>query len=287
MNFGGALIGMVQFEALVFQKYWSEHELRRLKLLAEVFGSALERKRAETEIRRLSEELRQASRVMTMGELTASLAHEINQPLGAILNNAKAARRLLAAKTPNLTEIDDALDDIIGDDLRAVDIVKNVRSLFQRGETNMATLDVRQLLRDVGRILSTDARMKDISWSMEVPGSLPSVRGDKAHLTQAILNLVLNAFDSVSESRGPREVTLCARLEDSGGIRVSVRDSGKGVPPSVMPRLFDPFFTTKPTGMGMGLTIVRSIIENHGGRIWATQNPYRGATFEFASPVSE
>src|SRR5215813_4696870 len=148
----------------------------------------------------------------------------------------------------------------------------------------MATLDVRQLLRDVGRILSTDARMKDISWSMEVPGSLPSVRGDKAHLTQAILNLVLNAFDSVSESRGPREVTLCARLEDSGGIRVSVRDSGKGVPPSVMPRLFDPFFTTKATGMGMGLTIVRSIVENHGGRIWATQNPYRGTTFEFVLP---
>src|SRR5262249_61073279 len=147
----------VSFGAVLSARNWTPEIVRRLQLVCAIFANALERKRAEAEIRRLSEELRQASQVMTMGELTASLAHELNQPLGAIFDNAKAARRLLAAKTPNLTEIDDALDDIIGDDLRAVDIVKNVRSLFQRGETNMATLDVRQLLRDVGRILSTDA----------------------------------------------------------------------------------------------------------------------------------
>jgi len=287
VKIGGTVVGAASFGALRFEKHWSEQEVQRLKLIAEIFGNAFERIRAEAEIRRLSEELRHTSQVMTMGELTASLAHEINQPLGAILNNAKAARRLLVTKTPDLKEIDDALDDIIRDDARTVEIVKNVRSLFQRGEAKMATVDVGQLLLVVDRIVRTDARTKDISWSMGVSDSLPSVRGDTTHLTQAVLNLVLNAFDSVSENHGPREVTLGARLEDPREIRISVCDSGKGIEPSVMPRLFDPFFTTKSTGMGMGLTIVRSIIENHGGRIWATQNPYRGATFEFALPVSE
>ena len=287
VKIGGTVVGAASFGALRFEKHWSEREVQRLKLIAEIFGNAFERIRAEAEIRRLSEELRHTSQVMTMGELTASLAHELNQPLGAILNNAKAARRLLVTKTPDLKEIDYALDDIIRDDARTVEIVKNVRSLFQRGEAKMATVDVGQLLLVVDRIVRTDARTKEISWSMGVSDSLPSVRGDTTHLTQAVLNLVLNAFDSVSENHGPREVTLGARLEDPREIRISVCDSGKGIEPSVMPRLFDPFFTTKSTGMGMGLTIVRSIIENHGGRIWATQNPYRGATFEFALPVSE
>jgi C4-dicarboxylate-specific signal transduction histidine kinase len=140
-----------------------EQEVQRLKLVAEIFGNALERKRAEAEIYRLSEELRRASQVMTMGELTASLAHELNQPLGAILNNAKAARRLLAAQIADLIEIDAALDDTIRDDARAVDIVRNVRATFQRGEAKMAPVDVRQLLLEVARIANGDARIKEIS----------------------------------------------------------------------------------------------------------------------------
>jgi signal transduction histidine kinase len=285
MKIGAAVVGAVSFGAVLFARSWTPEIVRRLQLVSAIFTNALERKRAEAEIRRLSEELRQASQVMTMGELTASLAHELNQPLGAILNNAKAARRLLTAKTSDLAEIDAALEDIVRDDARAVDIVKNVRAMFQRGETKIAPVDVSQLLHDVARIVNTDARMKEISWSLELPDSLPPVRGDKTHLTQAILNLVVNAFDSVCDGDGPREVVLRAGREEPNHIHVSVCDTGKGIDAKVMPNLFEPFFTTKPSGMGMGLTIVRSIIENHGGRICAAQNPDRGVTLKFVLPV--
>jgi two-component system sensor kinase FixL len=285
LRVGGVVVGAVLFGAVFFEKHWSEQEVQRLKLVAEIFGNAFERKRIEAEIRRLSEELREASQAMTMGELTASLAHELNQPLGAILNNAKAARRLLTAKTPDLIEIDAALSDIVRDDGRAVDIVKNVRAMFQRGEAKMAPVDLHQLLLEVARIVNSDARMKEISWSLELPESLPPVPGDKTHLTQAVLNLVVNAFDSVCDGAEPREVAVRAGWEDHDHVQVTVRDSGKGIAAKVMPNLFEPFFTTKPSGMGMGLTIVRSIIENHGGRIWAAQNPERGATLKFVLPV--
>jgi PAS domain S-box-containing protein len=261
---------------------------------AAVIVDITDRKRAEEEIkriRRLEGEMRQASRTETMGGLTASLAHELNQPLGAVRTNAQAARRLLAGKRPeSLPEvkaaIEDIIADIIEDNTRAAEIIRNVRALFQRGKVEMSRVDLHQILYDTERIVRADAIMKNVTLRLDLPASLPTVIGNRTQLVEALMNLVLNAFDSVCESAdGPREVEIRASQPEPRQIHVSVRDSGKGIEPDVMPRLFDAFFTTKPQGMGMGLAIVRSIIENHGGRLWATRNPDRGATFEFDLPT--
>jgi signal transduction histidine kinase len=285
LRIAGVVVGALTFSTLYSERAWSEREVQRMQLVTEIFGNALERKRAEAEIRRLSEELRKDSQVVTMGELTAALAHELTQPLAAIQYNSEAALDFLAAKSPNIKQAMGALEDIVRDNNRAAETIRNVRGLFQRGETKMSSVDIKELLQNVSHIVSADARKKNISVSMQMPASLPPVRGDKTHLTQAVLNLVLNAFESVCEGDGPREIDLLAGSNELGQVRVLVRDSGKGIDPTVMPHLFEPFFTTKRTGMGMGLAIVKSIIENHGGRLRATQNANRGATMEFELPV--
>jgi C4-dicarboxylate-specific signal transduction histidine kinase len=261
----------------------------RSAFFAAVIVDVTDRKRAEEEIkriRRLEGEMRQASRTEMMGGLTASLAHELNQPLGAVQINAQAARRLLlAAKRPGLEEVKAAIDDVIEDNARAAETIRNVRALFQRGEVEMLAVDLGQILYDVERILRVDAASKRVTLQLDVPTGLPAVMGNKTQLIEVVMNLVSNGLDSVCESGEAGTVEIRASQPEAGRVRVLVRDSGKGIEPEALPRLFDAFFTTKPKGMGMGLAIVRSIIENHGGRIWATCNSDRGATFEFDLPV--
>src|SRR5258706_376614 len=216
----------------------------------------------------------------------SSIAHELNQPLTAVQTNAQAARRLLAAERPELVEVKAALEDIIQDNARAAETIRNLRALFQRDSVQMSRVDLRQILCDVERIVRPDATLKNIALRLDLPTTLLIVIGNRTELIEVFMNLLMNAFESVCESvDGPREVVLRASQPEAGRIQVAVSDSGKGIEPEVMPRLFDAFFTTKSKGMGMGLAIVRSIIENHGGRLRATRNSARGATFEFSLPV--
>jgi len=285
---GGVVVGGVSFASVLKERDWSPRVIQRLRLVAEIFGSAIERQRSSVENRRLRAEMRQISSVAMMGELTASLAHELNQPLGAVLTNARAARRLLEDKHPDLQEIGEALDDIVRDNSRAVETIRQLRGLFQRGEAEMLPVEIRDIFRDVRRIAHPDANLNQVNLRVEMGTSRAVVLGDSTQLTQAILNLVTNAIDAVCEAtEGPRAVTLDAIEREQGYLSITVCDTGMGIDAAILTKLFDPFFTTKSKGMGMGLAIVKTIVESHHGRVRVYPNSDRGATFEVSLPIEE
>ncbi|HSR56751.1 MAG TPA: ATP-binding protein [Candidatus Binataceae bacterium] len=285
LKVGGVVVGGMALGSVVEHRIWSQRILKRARMVADLFGNALERQREALELRQLAEEIQKISRVAMMGELTAALAHELNQPLGAIVNNAHAALRLLAAGLPDRGEIRAALEDIVSDNARAVEIVRSVRGAFKLERGKSSRVDVMQVLRDVDRIVRGDASIRGVSLSLDLSDRPVFVIGDRAQLIQALLNLVLNAFDAVCESQGPREVTVRTFDGEPGQVHVAVADSGKGIAPDVAPQMFNSFFTTKSNGMGMGLAIARSIVENHRGRLLAFQNRDRGATLEVMLPL--
>lgn len=285
---GDSILGGVAFGTLVQRRDWSPRLVQRLQMVAQVFANAMERKRVRLTVQKLNKEVRELSRVTLMGELTASLAHELNQPLGAILNNAQASRRLLQAKKINLKEIRGAVNAIIRDDVRATEIVRNVRTLFKPAIDRMAAVDPRRLVSDAERIVREDAKVRGISLRTEFPARLPKVRCHRAQIIQVLMNLLLNAFDAISAGgTGPRKVGVSVARADARQVALSVTDSGPGIAPETMPRIFDSFFSTRTSGMGMGLAIAKSIVENHGGEIRARNNPDRGATVEFTLPVGQ
>jgi two-component system, LuxR family, sensor kinase FixL len=245
-----------------------------------------QRKRAESELQRNRQELAHVGRLSAMGELAASLAHELNQPLTAILSNAQAAQRFLAAKPSHLEEVHEILKDIVQDNSRAGEVIRRMRALVKKEALAFVPLDIAGVIRDVVALVRSDAILHSVRVVLESNGGLPPARGDRVQLQQVVLNLLLNAFDAMKElPASEREVALRAELDAAGMLAVSVCDRGIGISRAKLDKIFEPFYTTKRDGLGMGLSISRSIIEAHGGRLWVENNQERGTTFHFTVPM--
>jgi two-component system, LuxR family, sensor kinase FixL len=247
-----------------------------------------QRKQAELELQHNRQELAHVTRISTMGELAASLAHELNQPLTAILSNAQAAQRFMAAKPADLEEVREILKDIVQDDSRASEVIQRMRALVKKEEVAFVPLDLEEVIRDVARLVHNDAGLLNVDVALELNFGLPLVRGDRVQLQQVVLNLMLNAFDAMKDCPvNERRVVLRAEQDGARMAKVTVHDRGPGVRGDKLETIFQPFYTTKRDGLGMGLSISRSIIHDHGGGLWAENNPDRGATFCFTVPVGD
>ncbi len=245
-----------------------------------------QRKQAEMETRRQRSELAHLSRVTTLGELSGSLAHELNQPLGAILRNTEAAELFLQDPSPDLEELRAIMTDIRKDDQRAAALIDRMRSIAKRREVEASLLDLNLLVSEVIGLVKPEVDTRKVQLTFKAASSLPPVSGDRIQLQQVLLNLLLNAMDAVNDSELDRRL-VTVRVQPGGkSVEVAVSDTGQGIPTDKLAHIFDPFFTTKLNGMGMGLAISRTIIEAHGGTIRAENNPDGGATFYFTLAVA-
>jgi PAS domain S-box-containing protein len=233
-------------------------------------------------------ELARVSRLTTLGELTASIAHEVNQPIGAMATNAAACARWLAAKPPDMAEAQATLHNIVADGKRAGEIIARIRALTKRQAPRMELLDVNRKVLDVLALAEHELKTHDIVLRTELAPKLRSVAGDRVQLQQVLLNLIVNAIEAMSGVRDrPRELTIVTAAKEPGAVVVEVRDSGPGLDEEGAERVFEPFYTTKAQGIGIGLSISRSIVEAHGGRVWAASNQPHGAVFRFSLPVAQ
>ena len=252
-----------------------------------------ERKRAEEKVREserryreVQSELAHANRVATMGQLSASIAHEVNQPIAATITGAGAGLRWLSAQPPDVEQVRQVLNGILSDGNRAADVVGRVRALVKKAPPRTEPVDMNDVIREVIELTRGEAWKHGASVQAQLADDLPSIAGDRVQLQQVVLNLVINAFEAMDGvSDGVRELLISTATADSGYVTVAVRDSGSGFVADSAERLFAAFFSTKPTGLGMGLSICRSIVEAHGGRLWASENVPRGAIFQFTVPA--
>ena len=247
-----------------------------------------EHKRADQETQLLRREVAHVGRVTMMGQLASALAHEINQPLGAILRNAEAAELFMQDASPDMDEIRAIVADIRKDDQRAGAVIDRMRGLLKRQPLDTRTLDLGELIGDVRALVKADAAARQVKLEVGVPGHLPPVRGDRVHLQQVLLNVILNGMDALDGARGTENrISVIVSRNGNQTVEIAVSDTGSGIPADKLAHIFDPFFTTKRSGMGMGLPISRTIIEAHGGRFWAENNNSGGATFRFTLPIAE
>jgi len=245
------------------------------------------RKQSEQELLLLRSEITHVGRISVMGQLASALAHEINQPLGAILRNAEAAALYLQEPDPDLDEIRAIVEDIRKDDQRAGAVIDRMRLLLRRRDVQTQPLGVSDLFGDVAALVRPEAVARHVKVDLDIGKDVPRVAGDRVHLQQVLLNLVSNGMDSIDESsRNGRSISVSARRDGAQSVVIAVKDSGRGMAPHEIAQLFEPFFTTKPKGMGMGLSISRTIVEAHGGRLWAENNDEGGARFSFTVPAA-
>jgi len=246
---------------------------------------SLERKHAEEARREAQAELARVSRVTTMGELTASLAHEVNQPIAAAVTNANTCLRWLTRDRPDVEEARAAAMRIVKDGTRAAEIVKRIRLLFKKSTPQRELVDVNEAVREMIVLLRSEATRYKITVRMELAEDLPRIMGDRVQLQQVLMNLIVNSIDAMKEVDGTRELAVKSQRTKKEEVLVSVCDTGVGLPPQQADQIFNAFFTTKAHGTGMGLRISRSIVESHGGRLWAADNSPHGASFHFALPT--
>jgi C4-dicarboxylate-specific signal transduction histidine kinase len=248
---------------------------------------ALESTRRERQYREMQSELAHANRVATMGQLTASITHEVNQPIASARNNARAAQNFLDMQPPDLSEVREALSCIVGDTDRAGEVVERINSLIKKAPVRRDAVGIQDAILEVIALTRTEAANNSVSVRTQFAEGLPRVQGDRVQLQQVMLNLIVNAIQAMRGiGEGARELVISVEAVPSeGGVRVGVRDTGPGLSPESLSRLFEPFYTTKPEGMGVGLSICRSIIEAHGGRLWAIPCEPHGALFQFTIPA--
>ena len=272
----GELIGFAKITRDITERVQSARELEEARI-------RLVQSRAEEALGRMKAELAHVARVTTLGELTASIAHEVSQPVAATETNARAALRWLAARPPDLEEVRQALASIVRDSKRAGDVIGRIRDLIKKAPPRVDRLNINDAIREVMVLTRAEAEANEISVQTALIDGLPLVEGDRVVLQQVVLNLTINAIEAMSTFTGARELLISTARAESH-VLVTVR-IGPGLPAAGVERIFEPFHTTKPTGLGMGLPICRSIIEAHGGRLWASANVPRGAIFQFALPA--
>ena len=282
----GIVVGGLVFSTVGAERARSDELIQQLHLLGEVFANALARKQGELEAQRLRQDLTHIGRVSALGELTASLAHELSQPLTAILSNAQTAQRLLAAEVVDLESVREILSDIVADDKRAAAVISGLRALIKKGEPELVPLDLNAIVGEVAWLLRSDTILRNVSMSLELAPDLPRVRGDRVQLQQVVLNLVLNGLEAMREPHaGARTLVIRTARDGAAALRVTVQDSGPGIAEKDLGHIFEPLYTTKTEGLGMGLAIVRTIVRAHGGTVGAENNPQGGASLHVTLPL--
>lgn len=279
------LIGVVTISRVQLEPF-ADKEIELIMDFAAQAAIALKITRRERQLREMQMELAHANRIATVGQLTASIVHEVKQPIAATITNAHAALRFLDAQTIDLNNIRQVLDAIVEDGIRASEVISRIHDLFKKAPPRRGRLEINGAIRGVIELTRGEAMENGVTVQTELPDHLPHVHGDRVQLQQVILNLIINAIQAMSGlSQGIRELHIGTDDAGEEGVRVVVRDTGPGLSAENLQRLFEPFYTTKENGMGMGLSICQSIIEDHGGRLWATGLQPHGALFQFTIPA--